>query len=152
MTWHSAPALSPIASSHSHLLSVPAGPQLLSDIILTSPVLQEEGGDSGAGPSGSGGGGNQFEFGVDPSMDPELAMVSAGIFSIRPHDSICGLFTSNDRSDIEPTADNAMCLSRPGANQFLYLCRHCDFRSKKSRLDRELPRERQARKHRPSPL
>lgn len=57
-------------------MSVPAGPQLLSDIILSSPVLQEEGGDSGAGPSGSGGGGNSFEFGVDPSMDPELAMVS----------------------------------------------------------------------------
>lgn len=30
-----------------------------------------------AGPSGQGetGGGNQFEFGVDPSLDPELAMV-----------------------------------------------------------------------------
>ncbi|CDS01993.1 probable 26S proteasome regulatory subunit Rpn10 [Sporisorium scitamineum] len=62
------------SGENSHLLSVPAGPQLLSDIILSSPVLQEEGGDSGAGPSGSGGGGNQFEFGVDPSMDPELAM------------------------------------------------------------------------------
>ncbi len=66
---------------HSHLLSVPAGPQLLSDIILSSPVLQEEGGDSGAGPSGSGGGGNSFEFGVDPSMDPELAMVSIELTS-----------------------------------------------------------------------
>ncbi|SOV08066.1 probable 26S proteasome regulatory subunit Rpn10 [Ustilago sp. UG-2017a] len=62
------------SGENSHLLSVPAGPQLLSDIILTSPVLQEEGGDSGAGPSGSGGGSNNFEFGVDPSMDPELAM------------------------------------------------------------------------------
>ena len=30
-----------------------------------------------AGPSGQGEGGaaNQFEFGVDPSLDPELAMV-----------------------------------------------------------------------------
>ncbi|GAC74711.1 hypothetical protein PANT_12d00102 [Moesziomyces antarcticus T-34] len=62
------------SGENSHLLNIPAGPQLLSDIILTSPVLQEEGGDSGAGPSGSGGGSNQFEFGVDPSMDPELAM------------------------------------------------------------------------------
>lgn len=62
-------------SAHSHLLSIPAGPQLLSDIILSSPVLQEEGGDAGgAGPSGAGGS-SQFEFGVDPSMDPELAMV-----------------------------------------------------------------------------
>ncbi|KAJ1031266.1 hypothetical protein NDA18_002484 [Ustilago nuda] len=62
------------SGENSHLLSVPTGPQLLSDIILTSPVLQEEGGDSGAGPSGSGGGSNNFEFGIDPSMDPELAM------------------------------------------------------------------------------
>lgn len=36
---------------------------------------ESTGGEGGAGPSGTGGGG--FEFGVDPSMDPELAMVSA---------------------------------------------------------------------------
>ena len=123
---------------------MPAGPQLLSDIILTSPVLQEEGGDSGAGPSGSGGGGNQFEFGVDPSMDPELAMVSVE----------CGFFVSNATriSDVEPTADNATCLSQLDCTPVLRSYRHCDSRSKKSRLDRELPRELQARKHRPSPL
>ncbi|PWN51130.1 hypothetical protein IE53DRAFT_368322 [Violaceomyces palustris] len=63
------------SGENSHLLSIPAGPQLLSDIILTSPIMVEDfgGGDSGAGPSGAGGSGG-FEFGVDPSMDPELAM------------------------------------------------------------------------------
>lgn len=67
----------PMISIYSHLLTIPAGAQLLSDVILSSPILQEEG--DGAGPSGSGsggGGGGGFEFGVDPSMDPELAMVS----------------------------------------------------------------------------
>lgn len=57
-------------------MTIPAGVKLLSDQIISSPILM---GDSdGAGPSGSGGaaGGSegQFEFGVDPSMDPELAM------------------------------------------------------------------------------
>lgn len=42
---------------------------LLSDIILSSPILT---GDDGAplAPPGQG-----FEFGIDPSEDPELAMV-----------------------------------------------------------------------------
>lgn len=69
------------SGENSHLLTIPAGPRLLSDIILDSPILMGEAGD-GAGPSGSGGdgaGGGEggrggFEFGVDPSMDPELAM------------------------------------------------------------------------------
>ncbi|KAK0552183.1 proteasome regulatory particle base subunit rpn10 [Tilletia horrida] len=64
------------SGENSHLLSIPAGPQLLSDIILSSSLLYEEGEGGGAGPSGGArsGGDNNFEFGVDPSMDPELAM------------------------------------------------------------------------------
>lgn len=59
---------------------------LLSDCIISSAVLAadrgalipdelREGADTG-GAGGSGGGGGDFEFGVDPSLDPELAMVS----------------------------------------------------------------------------
>ncbi|TFK88062.1 hypothetical protein K466DRAFT_662577 [Polyporus arcularius HHB13444] len=62
---------------NSHYLSVPPGAHLLSDMVLTSPILagdrgipEEAMGDAG-GPSGATGG---FEFGVDPSLDPELAM------------------------------------------------------------------------------
>ncbi|KAK0536799.1 proteasome regulatory particle base subunit rpn10 [Tilletia horrida] len=62
------------SSDNSHLLNIPAGPQLLSDIILSSSLLYEEGEGGGAGPSTRSGGENNFEFGVDPSMDPELAM------------------------------------------------------------------------------
>ncbi|KAF8306240.1 19S proteasome regulatory subunit Rpn10, partial [Clavulina sp. PMI_390] len=64
------------SSDNSHLVSIPPGPHLLSDMIVSSPILA---GDSGAGdgpsdiPGGSGGG-EGFEFGVDPSLDPELAM------------------------------------------------------------------------------
>lgn len=66
-----------------HLVSVPPGAHLLSDALISSPILAADrsagipdelvGGGDAAAPSGSGG--NNFEFGVDPSLDPELAMV-----------------------------------------------------------------------------
>ena len=66
----------------SHLEIVPPGPNLLSDSIVASPILAGEGGGAGAGGAGgeggegrAGGGGDNFEFGVDPSLDPELALV-----------------------------------------------------------------------------
>lgn len=66
----------------SHIISIPPGPHLLSDVIASSSILAGDeipgGGDFGGGEaSGSGGtgGGGGFEFGVDPEMDPELAMV-----------------------------------------------------------------------------
>jgi 26S proteasome regulatory subunit N10 len=61
---------------------VPPGPHLLSSIILDSPILagdrgvtEELGGVPGAAGASGSGGPSQFEFGVDPSLDPELAMV-----------------------------------------------------------------------------
>ena len=65
----------------SHLAIIPPGPNLLSDSLLTTPIMQGEGGgatggssgDTGAGPDTGPGG---FDYGsVDPSVDPELAMV-----------------------------------------------------------------------------
>ncbi|KAF8131030.1 hypothetical protein EV363DRAFT_1261537 [Boletus edulis] len=67
------------SGDNSHLVSVPPGPHLLSDLVLSSAILSEDRGippgamADEAGPSGSGGT-NNFEFGVDPSLDPELAM------------------------------------------------------------------------------
>jgi len=64
----------------SHLAVIPPGPNLLSDSIVTTPILAGEGVGGGAGSAGGeggaegGSGGNNFEFGVDPSMDPELAL------------------------------------------------------------------------------
>ncbi|KAH9936889.1 uncharacterized protein BXZ73DRAFT_45114 [Epithele typhae] len=63
-----------------HYLSVPPGAHLLSDMVLTSPVLASDRGvveeNMGVGAPGpaAGGSGGGFEFGVDPSLDPELAM------------------------------------------------------------------------------
>lgn len=62
----------------SHLEVVHPSPNLLSDIVVGSPILAGEGGGAAARPNaegeGGGQGGGDFEFGVDPSMDPELAL------------------------------------------------------------------------------
>ncbi|CAE6485703.1 unnamed protein product [Rhizoctonia solani] len=63
------------SSDNSHLLSIPSGANMLiSDAILSSPILAGEDGVPPGAMGGEAGGSNQFEFGVDPSLDPELAM------------------------------------------------------------------------------
>ncbi|CAE7172980.1 RPN10 [Symbiodinium pilosum] len=54
----------------SHLLEAPVGPKLLSDILLSSPIVNPEG-EAGAGGEGGEAG---FEFGINPNEDPELAL------------------------------------------------------------------------------
>jgi len=59
------------SGDNSHLVTIPPGPHILSDLLISSPIISGEDG----GPSGfSGGSGGGFEFGVDPSLDPELAL------------------------------------------------------------------------------
>jgi len=60
-------------SDNSHLVTIPPGPHILADMLLTSPILST-GGAAGGGEGGFGGE-SDFEFGFDPSLDPELAMV-----------------------------------------------------------------------------
>jgi 26S proteasome regulatory subunit N10 len=50
---------------YSHLVTVPAGQHVLADVLATSPILEGEGG----------GAGGMDEFGIDPNVDPELALV-----------------------------------------------------------------------------
>lgn len=63
----------------SHLAVIPPGPNLLSDHLVSTPILSGDGaiprggGENGADGTGESGGGG-FEFGVDPSTDPELAL------------------------------------------------------------------------------
>ena len=69
------------SDDNSHLVTVPPGPHVLSDILLSSPIVQGEDGGGGAamgggagGAGGGGAGGEGFaEFGVDPTLDPEFA-------------------------------------------------------------------------------
>jgi 26S proteasome regulatory subunit N10 len=59
----------------SHLAIIPPGPGLLSDHLVTSPILNGDGsrGAGGMGGGAEGGDSGAFEF-VDPSIDPELAL------------------------------------------------------------------------------
>ena len=63
----------------SHLAIIPPGPMLISDQLVSTPILGGDGtntrGQDGATGGGeSAGAGEGFEFGVDPSADPELAL------------------------------------------------------------------------------
>lgn len=68
------------SGDNSHLITVPPG-MILSDSLFGSPIFQGEGGggygggDGEAAAAGGGGAGQGgFEFGIDPSLDPELAL------------------------------------------------------------------------------
>eukprot|EP00842_Homolaphlyctis_polyrhiza_P002224 jgi/Hompol1/3001/HPOL_003077-RA len=56
-------------SDNSHLVNIPPGPHILSDLLISSPIISGEDGPPPGFSSGAG-----FEFGVDPSLDPELAL------------------------------------------------------------------------------
>ncbi|CAO1634162.1 unnamed protein product [Parajaminaea phylloscopi] len=59
------------SGDNSHLVTVASDRnQLLSDCLLSSPILM----DTAASGAGQGSGSDTLEFGVDPNMDPELAM------------------------------------------------------------------------------
>lgn len=68
------------SNGNSNLVSIPTG-CVPSDVLVTSPVINEGHGSGGFEASGGFGaaaapaGGNAFGFGVDPNLDPELAMV-----------------------------------------------------------------------------
>jgi 26S proteasome regulatory subunit N10 len=69
------------SNDNSHILHVPAGSLNLADALMSSNIYAERdsgGGGDGEAAGGEGGGGNgggAFEYGVDPAVDPELAMV-----------------------------------------------------------------------------
>mmetsp|Transcript_19629 Transcript_19629/g.25418 ORF Transcript_19629/g.25418 Transcript_19629/m.25418 type:complete len:375 (+) Transcript_19629:56-1180(+) len=57
-----------ISNENSHLVSVPPG-VVLSDVLISSPIVQGEGGTTNTGMAG-----NQEFPGVDANLDPELAL------------------------------------------------------------------------------
>ena len=65
-------------SDNSHLVSIPPGPHIFADLVLTSAIMQSGGGGGIAGvPSGAGaaasGGGAGHVGGIDPNMDPSVS-------------------------------------------------------------------------------
>ncbi len=72
------------SADNSHMITIPAG-MLPSDILISSPIINEDGGGAAAmggmaavaaaSGTGVGRGGDTAEFGgVDTSLDPELAL------------------------------------------------------------------------------
>lgn len=57
----------------SHLVVIPPSSKLLSDQLVSTPILMGEGATHPSG-DGVGGDSNEFEFGFDPAMEPELAL------------------------------------------------------------------------------
>jgi 26S proteasome regulatory subunit N10 len=62
-------------NDNSHLVVIPPSSKLLSDQLLSTPILLGEGAAASAGGSGMAEGGGDFGgFDFDPSADPELAL------------------------------------------------------------------------------
>uniref|UniRef100_A0A5B6ZTA2 26S proteasome non-ATPase regulatory subunit 4 n=1 Tax=Davidia involucrata TaxID=16924 RepID=A0A5B6ZTA2_DAVIN len=62
----------------SHIVHVPSGPNALSDVLISTPIFSGDGeGGSGfaaAAAAAAAGGVAGYDFGVDPNLDPELAL------------------------------------------------------------------------------
>ncbi|CAH8305599.1 unnamed protein product [Eruca vesicaria subsp. sativa] len=61
----------------SHIVHVPSGANALSDVLLSTPVFTGDEGASGyvsAAAAAAAAGGGDYDFGVDPNIDPELAL------------------------------------------------------------------------------
>ncbi|EPZ31143.1 hypothetical protein ROZALSC1DRAFT_31289 [Rozella allomycis CSF55] len=54
------------SNDNSHLVTIPPGTHQLSDMLVATPIVSSD----GVIPSNP----NDFEFGIDPSLDPELAL------------------------------------------------------------------------------
>lgn len=77
----------------SHLVTVPPGPSL-ADALISSPILAGEGGAM------LGLGASDFEFGVDPSADPELALVSKRQPQVEPKGPPLSSYTEDPHTTV----------------------------------------------------
>ncbi|THH32177.1 hypothetical protein EUX98_g2016 [Antrodiella citrinella] len=65
------------SGDNSHYVAIPPGALLLSDVLVSSAILAGDRGipeELAGNPEAAAPAGGSFEFGVDPSLDPELAM------------------------------------------------------------------------------
>ncbi|KAF7562759.1 hypothetical protein G7046_g1380 [Stylonectria norvegica] len=62
------------ANEGCHLVVIPPSSKLLSDQLIATPILLGENATAPGGSGGMGGGNEEFEFGFDPAMEPELAL------------------------------------------------------------------------------
>jgi 26S proteasome regulatory subunit N10 len=100
-------------SDGSHLEIVQPSGNLLSDVIVASPILAGDnangvpGGGAAngvTGADGGAGGGGDFEFGVDPNVDPELALVLR--MSMQEEEERQRLRREQDSADAKPNLES----------------------------------------------
>ncbi|KAH7087200.1 hypothetical protein FB567DRAFT_527170 [Paraphoma chrysanthemicola] len=97
----------------SYLATIPPSANLLSDSLISTPLLGGDGTSGAGGAGGSGGeggasGGNDFEFGVDPSVDPELALALRMSFEeekARQDKEKKAKEAAEGKTDLEPVAE-----------------------------------------------
>jgi len=98
----------------SYLATIPPSANLLSDSLISTPLLGGDGTSNAGGAGGSGGegggasGGNDFEFGVDPSVDPELALALRMSFEeekARQDKEKKTKETADGKTELEPVAE-----------------------------------------------
>lgn len=66
-------------NNNSHLVTIPPGPHILSDILISSPIISEDAGSTGSSATGTATASSRADTlaafgGVDPNIDPELAL------------------------------------------------------------------------------
>ncbi|KAH8510548.1 hypothetical protein H0E87_008195 [Populus deltoides] len=63
------------SNESSHIVHIPPGGVAISDALMSTPVFTGDGeGGSGFAVAAAAAGGGDFDFGVDPNLDPELAL------------------------------------------------------------------------------
>ncbi|TYI43874.1 hypothetical protein ES332_A01G198300v1 [Gossypium tomentosum] len=66
--------LASVNNDSSHIVHVPLGQNALSDVLMSTPVFSGDRGGSGFAAAAAAVGASDFEFGIDPNIDPELAL------------------------------------------------------------------------------
>ncbi|PPS14796.1 hypothetical protein GOBAR_AA05783 [Gossypium barbadense] len=66
--------LASVNNDSSHIVHVPLGQNALSDVLMSTPVFSGDRGGSGFAAAAAAVGASDFEFGIDPNIDPELVL------------------------------------------------------------------------------
>ncbi|XP_062210541.1 26S proteasome non-ATPase regulatory subunit 4 homolog [Phragmites australis] len=115
------------SSDSSHIVHSPPGENALSDVLLSTPIFTGEEGGSGFAASAAAAaatGASGFEFGVDPNVDPELALaLRLSMEEERARQETIAKKTTEDSSNTEnkdhassSNRDSVMAEAEPATN------------------------------------
>ncbi|KAK8370609.1 hypothetical protein V6Z11_A01G186100 [Gossypium hirsutum] len=118
--------LASVNNDSSHIVHVPLGQNALSDVLMSTPVFSGDRGGSGFAAAAAAVGASDFEFGIDPNIDPELALALRGTEEARkqekreeaqaPSDSQNATPTEKDEDDALLKQALALSMNVPGSD------------------------------------